>query len=56
VEISTGQTDQGRPIMLWHTSIAAQRLTPRGGVAMTFIGRPGLLTGSENSVLGRWRS
>jgi hypothetical protein len=42
--------------MLWHTSIAAQRLTPRGEVAMTFTGRPGYLTDSENSDLGRWRS
>ena len=42
--------------MLWHTSIAAQRLTSRGEVAMTCAGRPGFLTDSENSDLGRWRS
>ncbi len=43
--------------MLWHASIAAQRLTPRGGVAMTCAGRPGFLSGSEyNHDLGRWRS
>ena len=43
--------------MVWHTSIAVQRLTPRGEVAMTCAGRPGLLTGSADyHDLGRWRS
>ncbi|HLL66934.1 MAG TPA: hypothetical protein VK453_14690 [Micromonosporaceae bacterium] len=44
--------------MLWQPSIAAQRLMPRGGVAMTFAGRPGyLICGIEhNDDLGRWRS
>ncbi len=43
--------------MLWHTSIASQRLTPRGEVAMTCAGRPGLLSGSEfKHDPGRWRS
>jgi len=43
--------------MLWHTSIAPQRLMPRGKVAMTCAGQPGLPTGSEyNHDLGRWRS
>lgn len=44
--------------MLWQPSIAAQRLTPRGVVAMTFAGRPGYLICSEkrNHDLGRWRS
>jgi len=43
--------------MLWHTSIAPQRLTPRGEIATTCAGRPGLLAGSEkNHDLGRWRS
>jgi hypothetical protein len=39
--------------MLWHTSIAPQWLTPRGGVAMTCAGRPG---NEYNHDLGRWRS
>jgi hypothetical protein len=43
--------------MLWHTSIAPQRLTPRGEVAMTCAGRPGFLAVSEsNHHRGRWRS
>jgi hypothetical protein len=44
-------------IMLWHTFVASQRLTPRGAVAMTCAGRSGLLASSEqNLYLGRWRS
>jgi hypothetical protein len=40
--------------MLWRNPIAAQRLTPRGEVAMTCAGEPGF---SENNLdLGRWRS
>lgn len=44
--------------MLWHTtSIAPQRLMPRGEVAMTCAGRPVYLGGGEkNHDLGRWRS
>ena len=43
--------------MLWHTSIAPQRLMPRGEVAMTCVGRPGYPASSEkNQDLGRWRS
>jgi len=43
--------------MLWHTSIAAQWLMPRGEVAMACAGRAGFLTGSkDNHDLGRWRS
>ena len=43
--------------MLWHTSIAPQRLMPRGEVAMTCAGRPGLPAGSKyHHDLGRWRS
>jgi hypothetical protein len=44
--------------MLWQPSIAAQRLMPRGAVAMTFAGRPGYLICSkeQNYGLGRWRS
>jgi hypothetical protein len=58
VEISTKTNRPGQETdMLWHTSIAARRLTPRGEVAMTCAGRPGFLTGSEyNHDLGRWRS
>lgn len=43
--------------MLWYTSIAAQRLMPRGEAAMACAERPGILTGSyQNHDLGRWRS
>ncbi|PRY23379.1 hypothetical protein [Pseudosporangium ferrugineum] len=40
--------------MLWHTSIAAQRLTPRGGVAVACAGF--LAGGDYHRDLGRWRS
>jgi hypothetical protein len=47
----------GEQIMLWHTSIAPQRLMPRGEVAMTCVGRPGYPASREkNQDLGRWRS
>ena len=43
--------------MLWHTSIAPQRLMSRGEVVMTCAGQPGSPTGNEkNHYLGRWRS
>jgi hypothetical protein len=43
--------------MLWPTSIASQRQTPRGEVAMTCAGEPVVLTSSDdNHDLGRWRS
>jgi hypothetical protein len=43
--------------MFWHTSIAPRRLMPRGEVATTCAGRPGLLIGNEyHHGLGRWRS
>jgi hypothetical protein len=42
--------------MLWHTSIAPQRLAPRGEIAMTCAGQTGLPVGSaKNHELGRWR-
>jgi hypothetical protein len=41
--------------MLWRTSIAAQRHTPRAEVAMACSGRPGFLAESQHN-LGRWRS
>lgn len=51
---STGKEDQ---IMLWPSSLAPQRLTPRGQLAVICAGRPGLLAGSEQNLhLGRWRS
>ncbi len=43
--------------MLWHTSITSQRLMPRGEVALTCSGRPGVLAGDLASYkLRRWRS
>ncbi len=43
--------------MLWPSSLAPQRLTPRGQLAVICAGRPGLLAGSEQNLhLGRWRS
>ncbi|WP_255440922.1 hypothetical protein [Actinoplanes sp. ATCC 53533] len=43
--------------MLWHTSIAPQRLTPRGETAMTCAAQTGLPAGGEkHHDLGRWRS
>jgi hypothetical protein len=43
--------------MLWHTSIAPQRLAPRGEVATICAGRSGFLTEPEqHSNRERWRS
>lgn len=44
--------------MLWQPSIAAQRLMPRGGIAMTLAVRPGYLIRviQHNHDRGRWRS
>jgi hypothetical protein len=43
--------------MLWQTSIAPQRLAPRGDVAMTCAGRPGYLSEpKQDGNPERWRS
>jgi hypothetical protein len=55
--VITNDPRSGDRIMLWHTSHAPQRLSPRGEVVMTWAGQPGSLAGSEkNHDLGRWRS